>query len=288
MEKALISKRRICGVNLPYLRASVGGGRPTVMPVLSGALEGFMLAFQMVHRRLSVRCGAVAVLLWGCALPLLGSAQIANLDSLRGIAQQWVTQTLAQMPVRDAPLRYSVEVGPADGRLRLAACSNVEAYLPPGARLWGRNRVGVRCVDGVTRWNITLPVQVQAWGKAWVMRSQISVGATLTASDVLEQEVDWAEDNRAVLLDLALWEGQTAARLLTTGQTLRDGMVRPTQVFQAGATVKVVAQGPGFQISSEAQALSAGVVGQAARVRMENGRVTSGLVLDIHTVEIAL
>lgn len=247
-----------------------------------------MLAFQMVHRRFSVRCGAVAALLWGCALPLLGLAQVANLDSLRGIAQQWVTQTLAQTPVRDAPLRYSVEVGPADGRLRLAPCGNVEAYLPPGARLWGRNRVGVRCVDGVTRWNITLPVQVQAWGKAWVMRSQVPVGATLTASDVLEQEVDWAEDNRSVLSDLALWEGQTAARLLTTGQTLRDGMVRPTQVFQAGATVKVVAQGPGFQISSEAQALSAGVVGQAARVRMENGRVTSGRVLDIHTVEIAL
>jgi flagellar basal body P-ring formation protein FlgA len=52
--------------------------------------------------------------------------------------------------------------------------------------------------------------------------------------------------------------------------------------------VKVVAQGPGFQISSEAQALSAGVVGQTARVRMENGRVTSGLVLDIRTVKIAL
>lgn len=247
-----------------------------------------MPAFQMIHRGLGVRCCAAAALLWGCAFPLLGAAQVIDLDALRGIAQQWVTTTLAQTPAGEAPLRYSVEVGAADGRLRLAPCKNVEAYLPPGARLWGRNRVGVRCVDGVTRWNITLPVQVQAWGKAWVMRSHISVGTTLTASDVLEQEVDWAEENRSVLSDPSLWEGQTAARLLTTGQTLRDGMVRPTQVFQAGATVKVVAQGPGFQISSEAQALSAGVVGQTARVRMENGRVTSGLVLDVRTVEIAL
>jgi flagellar basal body P-ring formation protein FlgA len=247
-----------------------------------------MLVFHLIHRRLGVRCSAVLVLVWGCATPLLGLAQVVNLESLRGIAQQWVTTTLAQTPASDVSLRYSVEVGAADGRLRLASCSQVEAYLPPGARLWGRNRVGVRCVDGVTRWNITLPVQVQAWGKAWVMRSHVPVGTTLTASDVLEQEVDWAEDLRPVLSDTALWEGQTAARLLSTGQTLRDGMVRPTQVFQAGATVKVVAQGPGFQISSEAQALSAGVVGQTARVRMENGRVTSGLVLDVRTVEIAL
>lgn len=247
-----------------------------------------MSAFQRVYRRLGMRCGAAAVLLWGCAFPLLGSAQVVDLEALRGIAQQWVTTTLAQTPARDVPLRYAAEVGAADGRLRLAPCGNVEAYLPPGARLWGRNRVGVRCVDGVTRWNITLPVQVQAWGRAWVMRSHVPVGTTLTASDVLEQEVDWAEDNRAVLADASLWEGQTAARLLTTGQTLRDGMVRPTQVFQAGATVKIVAQGPGFQISSEAQALSAGVVGQAARVRMDNGRVTTGTVLDMRTVEIAL
>jgi flagellar basal body P-ring formation protein FlgA len=238
--------------------------------------------------RLALRRGASLVLLWCCALPSLALAQAENLDALRDVAQKWVTTTLAQTPAGEPRLRYTSEVGAADSRLRLASCSRIEAYLPPGARLWGRNRVGVRCVDGLARWNITLPVLVQAWGKAWVMRSQVPVGQTLTSSDVLEQEVDWAEDNRQVLLDSTLWEGQTAARLLSTGQTLRDGMVRPTQVFQAGATVKVVAQGPGFQISSEAQALSAGVVGQTARVRMENGRVTSGLVLDIRTVEIAL
>jgi flagella basal body P-ring formation protein FlgA len=65
-------------------------------------------------------------------------------------------------------------------------------------------------------------------------------------------------------------------------------MVRPAQVFQAGASVKIVAQGPGFQISSEAQALSAGVIGQQARVRMDNGRVASGTVLDMRTVKIDL
>ena len=65
-------------------------------------------------------------------------------------------------------------------------------------------------------------------------------------------------------------------------------MVKPAQVFQAGAQVRVVAQGPGFQISSDAQALSAGVVGQLARVKMENGRIMSGLVLDTRTVRLEM
>ena len=44
-----------------------------------------------------------------------------------------------------------------------------------------------------------------------------------------------------------------------------------------------------FQIHrTDAQALSAGVVGQVARVKMENGRVSSGLVLDTKTVKIDL
>ena len=40
-----------------------------------------------------------------------------------------------------------------------------------------------------------------------------------------------------------------------TVQTLRQGMVRAPQVFMAGAQVRLVAQGPGFQVSSDAQAL---------------------------------
>ena len=160
--------------------------------------------------------------------------------------------------------------------------------MPPGARLWGRSRVGVRCIDGMSRWNVTLPVTVKALGEAWIVKSHIASGTNLSDSDVTRGEVDWAEEPQPVLADRASWLGQTASRVLSTGQTLRQGMVRPAQVFQAGASVKVVAQGAGFQVSSEAQALSAGVVGQQARVRMENGRVASGVVLDMRTVKIDL
>jgi flagella basal body P-ring formation protein FlgA len=133
-----------------------------------------------------------------------------------------------------------------------------------------------------------LPVTVNAYGNAWVIKAPIQPGATISETDVVEAEVNWAEESSAVIKDRTLWVGQIATRQLTTGQTLRQGMVRPAQVFQAGAQVRVVAQGPGFEVSSDAQALSAGVVGQIARVRMDNGRVSSGVVLDTRTVKIDL
>jgi len=203
-----------------------------------------------------------AMLIAGLFLSTTANAQEQTGTVLQAMAQSWA---------KDAVLK-----------------AQRAAYVPPGSRLWGRSRIGMRCVDGISRWNVTLPVTVRAMGEAWVVRNQVNSGANISESDVTRGEVDWAEEQSPVLADKTAWLGQTASRTLTTGQAMRQGMVRPAQVFQAGASVKIVAQGPGFQISSEAQALSAGVIGQQARVRMDNGRVASGTVLDMRTVKIDL
>ncbi len=226
-----------------------------------------------------------------CAILLGGVAQAQNVQSpnIEALAQDWLRDaTNTAQATGGSNLRMEVKVGNLDSRLRLAACGNIEPYLPPGSRLWGRTRIGLRCMDGVSRWNVSLPITVNAFGKAWVVKSPVQPGVVITQDDVVEAEVNWAEESSPVIGDPSLWVGQVATRMLTTGQTLRQGMVKPAQVFQAGAHVRVVAQGPGFQVSSDAQALSAGVVGQVARVRMENGRVSSGTVLDMRTVKIDL
>lgn len=227
-------------------------------------------------------------------LGLLGMAQLAHAQGaaapdVQAIAQDWLRDaTVAAQSANGPGLRLEVKLGSLDSRLKLAPCGNVEPYLPPGTRLWGRTRVGLRCVDGMSRWNVSLPLTVNAYGNAWVVKGQVASGATITEEDVVESEVNWAEESSPVLKDKSLWVGQIATRTLMTGQTLRQGMVRPAQVFQAGAQVRVVAQGAGFQVSAEGQALSAGIVGQIARVRMDNGRVSSGTVLDTKTVKIDL
>jgi flagella basal body P-ring formation protein FlgA len=229
------------------------------------------------------------MLIAGLFLSTTAHAQEQTGAVLQAMAQSWAKDAvLKAQRAEGSNLRMEVTVGALDSRVKLAACGNIEAYVPPGSRLWGRSRIGMRCVDGISRWNVTLPVTVRAMGEAWVVRNQVNSGANISESDVTRGEVDWAEEQSPVLADKTAWLGQTASRTLTTGQAMRQGMVRPAQVFQAGASVKIVAQGPGFQISSEAQALSAGVIGQQARVRMDNGRVASGTVLDMRTVKIDL
>ena len=205
-------------------------------------------------------------------------------------AQGWVEQAVAaaQSVQQSNPLRLETVLGEPDGRLRLAPCARVEPFVPPGTRLWGKTRLGLRCAEGVSRWSIFLPLTVKAFGPAWVVRGELAAGAVLKAGDAMQAEVDWAQEPSPILATPAQWMGQVAVRTLGTGQALRQTLLRPAQVFQAGSQVRVLAQGAGFQVVSDGLALSAGVIGQTARVRMDNGRVMSGLVSDHKTVQLDL
>lgn len=201
--------------------------------------------------------------------------------------QQWVNDMLSRSP-SEMPLRMEVEVGTLDSRLNLAPCSKVEPYLPQGAKLWGRTRLGLRCVQGDKPWNVFLPITVKAFGPAWVMTRPIPPGTVLTEADAMETEVDWASESSPVVALQQGWLGQTAARYLPAGQALRSYMVRAPELFKAGAQVKVVAQGPGYAVTSGGQALMAGSAGATVRVRMFNGKVIAGVVSDDGTVDVPM
>lgn len=208
---------------------------------------------------------------------------------LMASTQQWLDNAVAAVPpAGGTALRMEVTLGELDRRLRLAPCSKVEPYIPVGTRLWGKTRLGVRCLSGATKWNVFLPVTIKAFGPAWVIKGDVVAGTVLSAADGIEAEVDWAQENSPVVANQAQWVGQVASRALSTGQAVRQSMLKPAQVFQAGAQVRVVAQGAGFQITSDGQALSPGVVGQPARIKMGNGRVMMGVVVDSRTVELEI
>jgi flagella basal body P-ring formation protein FlgA len=199
--------------------------------------------------------------------------------------QRWVDAALQSSKVAEsAPLRMEVSVGSLDERLRLAPCTRVEPYLPSGARLWGRTRLGLRCVEGVSRWSVFLPVTVKAFGPAWVLASNVAPGAVLSEADAVVAEVDWAASPSSVLADPSLWVGKIASHQLVAGQALRQSMVKSAQLFQAGSQVRVVVQGQGYAISAAGQALAAGAVGQIVRIKMSNGRVVSGVVGEDGTI----
>ena len=202
---------------------------------------------------------------------------------LQAQADEQVRQ--AALPV---PLRAEVEVGSLDSRLRLAPCARVEPYLPPGTRLWGRSRIGLRCVEGTVPWNVFLPIQVRVWGPGWVLRQPVPGGTALQQGHAEAAEVEWTAEPQPVLVRPEDWVGQQAARTLAAGQVLRVGAVRAPQVFASGSTVRLRVQGPGFTLTATGEALGPGHLGETVRVRLPNKRVLLGTVADATTVDVAL
>lgn len=228
------------------------------------------------------------VCVWGMSAPAYAQAAGDKPDFIDA-TQRWLDNAVSNVrPSGAASLRMEVTVGVLDSRLRLAPCAKVETYIPVGTRLWGKTRLGLRCLEGSTRWNVFLPVTIKAYGTAWVIKGNVAAGAVLTEADAMESEVDWAEESSPIVASPSQWAGQVTTRALVTGQALRQAMIKPPQVFQAGAQVRVVAQGAGFQITSDGQALSAGIVGQPARVKLDSGRVMTGVVRDSRTVQLEI
>lgn len=183
--------------------------------------------------------------------------------------------------------RVEVQVGRLDPRLKLAPCHRIEPYLPAGARPIGSTRVGLRCKDGQARWNVYLPVTVKLWGRALVARAPLPAGTVLQATHLDDAEVDLAASADTVLQRREQAVGRTLAHGLAAGDALRLGDLKLRRWFDTGETVRVVAGGPGFAVSTEGQALNPGIDGQVARVRTEGGRVVSGTATGAHRVELA-
>ena len=184
-------------------------------------------------------------------------------------------------------MRIEIEPGRLDPRLKLAPCRRIEPYLPTGSTAWGRTRVGLRCTDGEVAWNVFLPVTVRVWSRAVVSAVPLQAGADLRAEDLRVDEIDIAEGGGSpVFQDPQALVGRRLGSMLPPGTPLRAMHLRVRQWFAAGETVTITYRGEGFSVSSEGQALGAGLDGQPVRVRTPSGRVVSGQPVGEREVEI--
>ncbi|HWH82425.1 MAG TPA: flagellar basal body P-ring formation chaperone FlgA [Burkholderiaceae bacterium] len=246
------------------------------------------VAAARARRAVALLCLAVGAL---AAPPALAADTPADAGAALASGLEQQVRQLAldagRSGVPGAP-RVEVSVGQLDARLRLAPCAQVQAYVPDGVRLWGKSRVGLRCVQGPTKWNVYLPITVKVFGTALVVTRGAASGSVLSAADLSLAEVDLAEDASPPVARAELAVGRTVAHTLKVGQSLRQSHLKARQWFAAGETVTVLAQGDGFSVASEAQALNPGIEGQPVRVRTESGRVLTGQPTGERRVELAL
>lgn len=236
---------------------------------------------------------AAALALWAPILAHAGTGDApsgtALTEALTAEVQRLAREATAALwgNVSPAP-RTEVLVGTLDPRLKLAPCQQVVPYLPPGARPLGRTRIGLRCLQGSIRWNVSLPVTIKLWAPSLVAASTLPAGTVLTAGHLVTAEVDLAERPDPAISQGTMAVGRTLARGLSTGEALRRGDLKTQKYFNAGDTVRIVATGPGYAISSEGLALGPGLEGQSTRVRTDGGRVLTGVATADRRVEVAL
>lgn len=228
-----------------------------------------------------------ATLLLVCLLAALAARAQTVLDPALLERVRLLAETAARAAA-PPETRVAVDIGALDPRLRLAPCQQVQPYLPPGMAVWGRSRIGLRCIDGVARWNVTLPVRVAVFGRAVVASGPLPAGVSLSQEHLALADIDIAAEPGAVFTDPAVLIGRVLARPLAASDAVRAPALKSRQWFAAGETVQVLAVGPGFAVASEAQALSAGLEGQEVRVRFESGRTASGRAVGERRVELLL
>jgi flagellar basal body P-ring formation protein FlgA len=243
------------------------------------------------------RLAAVRPVVLVCALVIgwlatnqAASAQTSPAPALPAatVAQAVALAQQAAAALAPPAARVVVQAGTLDTRLQLAPCHAITPYLQPGAPAWGRTRVGLRCTQGAS-WNVQLPVVVQVFAPAVVLGAALPAGTRLQATSALTvAEVDWAAATGAPFTNPQELHQRVLARPMAAGQALRNADLQSRQWFATGDTVQIWAQGSGFAINSEGQAMGPGLEGVPVRVRLESGRVVVGRATAERRLEVQL
>ncbi|VDZ79517.1 flagellar basal body P-ring protein FlgA [Salmonella bongori] len=80
------------------------------------------------------------------------------------------------------------------------------------------------------------------------------------------------------VLDIRQIQDAVSLRDLAPGQPVQLTMIRQAWRVRAGQRVQVIANGEGFSVNAEGQAMNNAAVAQNARVRMTSGQIVSGTV----------
>ena len=158
----------------------------------------------------------------------------------------------------------------------LRPCAAFVVGRAPGARIWGRTNVTVRCAQGGS-WSVFIPVQIRIVADYLVAGRPLAPGQVLTEADLATQRGDLGDLPTGVLTDAQQAVGRSSAMSVPAGKPLRADMLRQALVVRQGQGVKVVSRGPGFEVANDGRALNSAADGQVAQVRLGNGQVVSGI-----------
>lgn len=199
------------------------------------------------------------------------------------VLKQKITDFLSVQTV-GFPGKVSVKAGSIDPNLKLAACPDVNVFMPNGSRPWGKTSVGVSC--SAPTWTIYVQATVSVHAQYLVASAPLVQGQQVTQQDMLFESGDLTQLPAGIFTDMAQAVGRTVNISMKAGTVLRQDMLKASPVVQQGQTVMVVSSGQGFSVSAEGQAMTKASEGQVVQVKVANGQLVSGIARTGGKVEV--
>jgi flagellar basal body P-ring formation protein FlgA len=187
--------------------------------------------------------------------------------------------------LRDSGQDVTAKADPVDSRTQLPGCAELEGFLSPGARLWGKTHVGLRCVAPHS-WTIYVPVDIRIVGNAVYPLRVIRRGQVIAPTDVGLRSTVLTQHSPDVVLRLADVAGKTAQLDLAPGNPIRQPWLSDTLMVKQGKRVRMISKGAGFSVSMEGIALEHGAAGRVVRIKAASGRIVQGIVRGPGLVEV--
>lgn len=212
---------------------------------------------------------------------ITAAAEWQSLPAIQSAVEAFVLEKTAQLPGE-----HTVTVSRLDSRLKLAKCDRIEPYLPTGNRLWGNSSIGVRCL-APSPWSLYVPAHIKVASQVLVAVRPIASGKPVAPEDVQLQMRDITPFAGSALTALDQVAGKNVLAPVAAGSILRAEMLRAAQVIRQGQQVKLVAQGAGFRVTSEGQAMGNATPGQVVAVKTRSGQIIKGIARGEGVVEVS-
>ena len=225
--------------------------------------------------------GLVVIATTGNVRAAAPSKEIQDFEKIRQVATEFLLQTSTAQP-GDA----EISVSAVDNRLTLASCDALTPFLPTGSKGWGKTTVGVRCTAPVA-WTVYLRANVQITSEYYVAAHSLTKGQVLALEDLSKIKGDISNLPAGYISNPDLAIGKSIQNSVSSGTLLRLDALKSPAVVQQGQSVRVISIGNGFQVATDAQAITNASEGQVAKARTSNGVTLSGIAKAGGIIEIS-
>ena len=181
-----------------------------------------------------------------------------------------------------------VQVEQVDPNIAVPACIGgaIEISTQPGARVWGRTTLQLRCAKA--GWMVNVPFNIRVFGDYVVASRYLPFGQKIEPGDirVIEGELNLLPDD--VLRTPKGAYDRVLNRPLQMGSPIGLNDLRESSVIKVGDPVRLVLSGKDFEVSGEGVAQTSGMIGDMVRVRLADGQVLQGKVLRPSVVRVTI